>query len=173
MQRAHIYSVALVLSACAVWGAYGYIVLSMGGERQAYASMLADSAMKETRERAVSRVRSSVRDTRAEREALEEMLAVDVIRAVSTVEAVGEATRATVKIEGATGGSGNEHVRSILVTVSLSGTQAALLDAMTILETLPFPALIEHVDMLASSESRDAWTARLRLRFITTSEIGI
>lgn len=172
MRRSHLLAFVSVLVAVAVWVAYGYLVSTLGSERVAYATLLQDEAMKETRERAVARVRSGVRDTRDERSALEEMLSVDVIRAVSTVEAVGEATRASVKIDGATGGPANEHVRSILVSVTLTGTRAAVIDALTVLETLPFPAIIEHVDMLASPEGKDAWTARLRLRFITTSAIG-
>ncbi len=170
MRRTIIFSILLMTLALALWGAYGYIVLSFGSERDAYATLLSDNEMKDARERAVSRLRGSVRDTREERETLESLVAVDVIQAVSTIEAVGEATGATVRIDGATSGAASEHVRTIVVAVTLEGSQASILRALTVLETLPFPAVVENVDLTGTQEGE--WSARLRVRFITTSNIG-
>ena len=173
MTRTFISAIVLCLLALALWGAYAYVVMTLRSEREAYATLLSDAEMKETRERAVTRLRGSVRDTKDEREAIEDMTAVDVIQAVSTIEAVGEATRSLVRIDGATSGSSNEHVRTIVVSVTMEGGLSALLEALTILETLPFPAIVENVDLVGDKTKKDAWSARLRVRFITTSAVGV
>ena len=173
MRRTIVAAAFFILLAAALWGAFGYLAYSLRAERTAYATLLADAEMKETRERAVSRLRGSVRDTREDREALEALIAVDVIQAVSTVEAVGPATKTRVKIDGASGGPGNEHVRTIIVAVTLEGKLQSVLDAITVLETLPFPALIDHVDLFMVPDGKDTWTARLKTGFITTSTIGV
>ncbi len=171
MTRSIMSTTGCVMLALLMWAGYGYLVYSLGIERDAYATLMADSATKESRERAVSKIRGSVRDTREQREILESRAEVDVIQAVSTIEAVGEHASVRVAVDGATSGSSNEHVRTILVSLTLEGVLSRLLDALTILETLPFPAVIEHVDF--SKGEKDVWTARLRVRVITTSAVGV
>jgi hypothetical protein len=166
-------AVLLSLLALALWGAFGYVAYTVSSEREEFATLLSEAEMKESRERAVTRLRGSVRDTKDARETLESLVAVDVIQAVSTIEAVGEATRTRVKIDGATPGSSNEHVRTIAVSVTLEGPLSALLRAVTMLETLPFPAVVDSIDFVADRSQKDAWTARVRVRFITTSAVGV
>lgn len=169
------------LAALLMWMGFGILVWRLQAERGEQATSQAASVTEAEREKSLTSMRAALRETRAHREQLEELVQADVLTAASTIEAAGTAAGVKVTIGGAVSSSLSTReapgeLRSVAMAVEATGRLPALLQLVELFETLPFPAVIETLDFdMVSDEAGKAphdWRMNARIRVITTSKIG-
>jgi hypothetical protein len=156
-------------------------VWKLADERANYALLKADVFLQEEREKSSAELRTLVRDTRAEREALEQLSHTDVLAAAATIEAAGNVAGVEVTIGNATTarltGSPSEDLQAVIVLANAEGTLQALLAAASLFESLPFPSLVESYELYeVTSKSKSTagqWHMTARIRILTPSENGV
>ena len=168
-----------LLIAILLWAGFGLLVWQLSEERARYASLKADVALQEGRDKASAELRGLIRDTKDEREALEQLSRTDVLAAAATIEAVGIAAGARVSIESAAstslGGKQTKDIGAIVVVAHAEGTFQSLIQAAALFESLPFPSMVENYEMQASPRSSgrgDSWSMTARIRIMTSSNTG-
>jgi len=165
----------MVIVAILVWTGFGLLAWQLAEERAGYAAAKADAITRAQQADAGSRLATLVRDTKEQREYLEELSHADVIAAAATIEAAGEAAGAQLTIDGATEASRAEGAPSTLqasiVVASARGSLATLMRVVQLLETLPFPSVVEGVELRMIGDSAD-WHLTARIRIVTTSYTG-
>ena len=177
MRQNTFFALFMLIFAFLLWVGFGVMVWQLSAERTRYATLQADIASREQAEELGTRLRTLVRDTSEEREILEALTQTDILTAVATIEAAGGASGARLSIQNVTepqNGSGN--VRTVTLSTRAEGSLAALVDTLVLLESLPFPAVIENV-RISTNEGAEAgegaWQMTTRIRIITTSPIGV
>lgn len=136
-----------------------------------------------TRDAALARAQALIDDTAEERARLSQLVSVDVVAAANTIESIGSASGATVKVVSAnpeTLPSTNASVaplHAIGLVVSADGSFAAVMHAAALLETLPFPAVIEQLDLTlipddGTAKKQPHWRLSERVRLLTTAVIS-
>jgi len=153
----------LLIVALLSWGGYWYATTMLSDARAAYASKLEESEQQKTREQSLTRVQSVIRDTEAERAAIERLISVSVVQAVDIVEAAGEAAGGkSVEIVSASPATAPKELSGLSIVVTMEGTFPALMRAVSLFESLPIPSVVETVD-IEKSEGMWRLTARLKL----------
>jgi len=136
-----------------------------------------------TRDAALARAQALIDDTAEERAQLSQLVSVDVVAAANTIESIGAASGATVKVvsanpealSSANGAAASLH--AIGLSVSAEGSFAAVMRAAALLETLPFPALVEQLDLTLVPDSgapakKPRWRLSEQVRLLTTAVIS-
>lgn len=171
------FSWIMLLVTVLVWVVFGFFVWQVGVEQERYATARAEGKLREEQEKTGGQLHTLVRETEGERHALEALVQSDVVAAASAIEAAGAASGATVVVEGATSEQVGEGIRAITVVANLEGTFQSLMRAVTLFESLPFPSKVESLDIESSSgdtrSAKSLWRMSAKIRFITTSTIGV
>lgn len=157
------YAWGMLVLALAAWGALGYFIMRVQGDRAEYASAsaLAEEASARGGERA--RLHSTILGTEIERAAIESLVNVTILDAVETIEkAAKEAGASDVKIGEASQGTAAQKLSSVSFTVTASGSFIAVMRTIALFETLPLPSTVEQFE-LAKSGTTWRLTARLRV----------
>ncbi len=170
----------VLLGALCVWILFGVLVWWLGVERAKYAAALESAAQNKNQEQAASLLRNTMRDTEADRKALEAFMKVDVLTAAATVEAAGKSLGMPVTISGAVSkplgtAEQNTDVSAVSFTVRAEGPRESLFELVRRFETLPFLSTFESVEInhALDEKGKDTSTLTVRLRMITTSPVGI
>lgn len=165
----------MVLVAVLAWAGFGFLVWQLAAERAGYAAAKANAAARAQQADAGSRLAALVRDTKEQREYLEQLAHADVIAAAATIEAAGEAAGAQLTIDGATevarADGAPSTLQASIVVASAQGSLVTLMRVVQLLETLPFPSVVEGVELRTIGNSDD-WHLTARIRIVTTSYIG-
>jgi hypothetical protein len=168
-----------LLVALALWGGFGFLVSQVSAERERYATLKADIAQQEGREKTATGLRSLLRDTKDERDALIQLSSTDVLAAAATIEAAGQAAGVDVIIESAAttplGGKQTKELHEVVVVAHAEGTQQALLKAASLFESLPFPSRVQSYELqsIPSTNARtERWSMTMRVRIVTPSDNG-
>jgi hypothetical protein len=175
-----------LLIALLLWAAFVYLTIELSDRRALYAAEIAGGTQDEESARATQRLRALVRDTRTERDALENVARLDVVVAAETIEAAGSASGASVVVRSATAaslkgapkGASVKDIRAVEMLVDAEGSLQELLDAVRNFEALPFLAFVGRVDLeerppAPGTRAADSWHMAARIRIITTSAAGI
>lgn len=159
--------VALLL-VVVLWGAFGYMTWTLSNERDLYAEAESRSHEEALRGESATRLRASVRDTEAERTALEGILNITILQAVESIETAGKQAGATeVTIGEATPLPVSQGLMPISVVVTAKGSFSALLRAVSLFETLPLPTSIEQFSL---GKTDKTWILTTRLKVIVASK---
>lgn len=137
----------------------------------------------ERKEAMAVRLHSIIQDTATERAQLASVLGVDVVSVIDMIEAAGKAAGVKIAISNAQPENvsfpqvvGGPQIIATGFVVEAQGTFKALMHTAELLETLPVPATIGHLDLeLKSSDGKEAlypWSMNTRIRVLTTSDIG-
>lgn len=165
----------MVLVAVLAWAGFGLLAWQLAAERAGYAAAKANAAARAQQADAGSRLAALVRDTKEQREYLEQLAHADVIAAAATIEAAGAAAGARLTIDGATEAprapGAPSTLQASIVVASAEGSLSTLMRVVQLLETLPFPSVVEGVELRTIGDSGD-WHLSARIRIVTTSYIG-
>jgi len=160
-----------IILAIALWVGYVFLILALTSEREAYALLISAAEVQEQRDRAASRLRAVARDTRDDRERLEELLRTDAIQAAATIEALGKKSGTQLVIEGAT--SQGSEIATVYVTLGADGTLPALSALIRNLENLPFPSSVDAVSLESrpapDKKGAERWHLTARVKIMTTA----
>jgi hypothetical protein len=160
-------AIMMVCVALVAWGGFGALVWQLSIARADYASTLELSKENALRGESAARLQTSIDATVAEREALEQLVAVSILRAVEVIEQAGAAAGASnVTIGEATPTGTSEGLSIITIVVNASGSFGALMRAVALYETLPIPATLEQFELVKLSEER-SWQLTARVRILT------
>lgn len=153
----------------AAWGGFGALFWSLEGDRAEYAEAAAQTEEESAHGETIARLHSTIQSTEAERTALESLVNVSILDAVKTIEAaVKQAGASDVKIGDASAQAATaQKLSNVSVVVTASGSFAAVMRAVSLLETVPLPAAIEQFDV---SKSDDVWHLSARLRVTLAAE---
>ena len=167
----------MLLVAILLWVGYGVMVWQLSAERERYATLQSDIASRQEEEEVNTRLRTLVRDTTEERDVLQALTQTDILTAVSTIEAAGRASGTNLTIQNVTEPSGSAGgVRTVTLTTHAEGSVSALIKTLVLLESLPFPSVVESVRFEANdtpqSTRTNTWQMTTRLHVITTSPFG-
>ncbi len=167
--RTTLLSIASLLLAVTLWGAFGYLFFILPRERAQYAEALATSAQEAVRTESSARVKAIIQDTEIERAALVSLLQVPLIDAIKIVEdaaraggartvAIGEATPLSTKNPSPVAPA----TTRVAVVVQAEGTFAALVRVVSLFEVLTIPSTLDSFDL---EETEKGWrlTARLTI----------
>lgn len=153
---------ALIL-AIAAWVAFGFLALSLDAERYRYADARIKAMDDSTRGEAAVRLRTTIRESEAERAALEGVFNVTILEAAETIEATGRRAGATsVTIGSATPLSNSSRgLTNVAFVVNARGSFTALMRAVALFEVLPIPSVVERFEI---SERESGWDLTAHLR---------
>jgi hypothetical protein len=173
MRQSALKALASLLLALGLWSAFAFMVWQLSAERERYATLQSDMAARAQEEELGSRLRTLVRETNEERAVLAELAKTDILTAVATIEATGQAAGANLSIQNVTEPQGTAgDVRTITLVAEASGSLSALVDTLVLLESLPFPAVVENVRLSTGDGADEPWRLTTRIRVITTSPLG-
>lgn len=162
-------AISMVCVALLSWSGFGALVWQLSVARAEYASALERSKEEALRGESAARLRTSVEGSVAEREALEQLVSVSILRAVEVIEQAGAAAGASnVTIGEATSVGTSNGLASISIVVNASGSFGALMRAIALYEALPIPATLEQFE-LEKLNAQSGWRLTARVRVLTTS----
>lgn len=177
MRKNTVVAFFVLMLAIALWVGFVGMVWQLSAERARYATLQSDIATREQEEELGTRLRALVRETNEEREVLEALIQTDILTAVATIEAAGDASGTDLVIQNVSEPqSGGGNVRTITLVAHAEGDLTALANTLVLLESLPFPAVIENVRLGANEVSgtqNGTWQMTTRIRIITTSSLGV
>lgn len=154
----------LLAVSLAAWGGVAFLVLFIDDKRTEYAELAATSVQDSERQESSARLRSFVQGTEVERAALESIVGVQIVDAAETIEStVQSAGVREIQISEASVQAANpQGISSVSVGVNATGSFAAAMRAILLLESLPLPATVEQFEI---SKDQEEWrmVARLRL----------
>ncbi len=170
-----------VLLTVLLWGGFAFLVFQLSAERTRYASLTADVSYQEGREKTSAQLRALIRDSKTEREMLEQLSHTDVLASASTIEAAGQAAGADVVIESAVStplsGKQTADLQEVIVVARAEGTFPSLMQAASLFESLPFPSEVESYELRAMRRASGArtslWSMTTRIRIITPANTGV
>lgn len=171
----------MVVVAILLWTGFGLLVWKLGEERVRAVTQTADAVTMRERERVAGELSTLLRDTRAEREALDQLTSTDVLAAAATIESAGKAAGVKVSIEGASNQINGPQVagfRTVVVIADAEGKISSLLKAAQLFESLTFPSLIESYELIADpiisgKGSTGLWRMTTRIRILIPAETGV
>ncbi len=148
--------------ALVAWGGFGFLVYDLYAERAAYARDSLAFEEESLRGESATRLRSVVRDTEAERNALTSVISVPLLDVAEMIEAAGNDAGATnVSIGEATPLPKPPKNLSIYTFVlNANGSFATLMRTVILLESLPVPTKIERFEI---SKSDKTWRLTARI----------
>lgn len=152
------------------WGGFAFFVHTLNTARVAYADSAAIYEAESLRGEGATRLRAIVRDSEAERAALESIVRISLLDAAETIEAAGRTAGATnVSIGEASPGSSSasQKLSTYTFVVNAQGSFASLTRAVSLLEALPLPALVEQFEI---SKTDTTWRLTARLRTTLASQ---
>ena len=122
------------------------------------------------------RAHALARETRLDRDALDVLVTNDVLQMIGVIERVG--TDAGVRIEigqslAALPGTLEQPLNTVGFVVQADGSYAALLHAVELFHSLPYPSAVDQVQFEFAEDEGKAgvWKLSVRLRFFTISEL--
>lgn len=144
------------------WGGFGLLVYDLYSEREAYARDSLVFEEESLKGESATRLRSVVRDTEAERNALTSVISVPLLDVAEMIEAAGDDAGATnVSIGEATPVAKPPKNLSVYTFVlNANGSFMALMRTVILLESLPIPTNIERFEI---SKSDKTWRLTARI----------
>lgn len=157
-----------LLAAAALWAVFVFEIFALANEREAYRVTEANSKEVLLRDESEARLKATVRDTAAEREALNKLFSANLLSVVEAIEKTGlQAGAQSVRLGEATPQSAPlgslSDIQTVSMVVTLEGSFASLVRAMSLYETLAIPATLEQFEM---EKTATVWRATARLRVI-------
>jgi hypothetical protein len=171
MKARTLIALGTLILALGLWAGFGFLVWTLQSDRSEYASALTESAENSTRGEAAVRLRTTIRESEAERAALEDVFGVSILEAAETIEATGkQAGASSVSIGSATPlPNSAKGLTNVSFVVNAHGSFAAMMRAVSLFETLPVPSIVEQFEI---TKRENAWdlTARLRTTIDTPTQ---
>ncbi len=170
MRTSLFFSFGAVLIAMSIWGLFGFIVTELYRERAEYRDAGELIAQEAKRGESAARLRASVQGTEAERAALKNLVALDVVRAVQVLEATAKQAGArNASVGGITPISsqlkpGEPGVTSVVLTAE--GSFVSLMRLVALYETLAIPSTLEQFEM---EYIENGWRATIRIRLLVAA----
>jgi hypothetical protein len=159
-------AICMLAVALLAWSGVAGLVWQLSVQRADYASALERSKAESLRGESAARLRSSVESTVAERQALEQLINVSILRAVEVIEQAGRAAGASdVTIGGATPAGTVQGLPAVAIVVNASGSFGVVMRAVALYESLPIPASLEQFE-IEKTES-GSWRLTVNLRVLT------
>lgn len=155
-----------LLASVSLWGLFGFFVWSLYSERAEFVEASTAAQEAELRGQSAARIRASIQDTEVERAALNSLVDIRILRAVEIIETTGRQAGATeITIGEATpqplSGNAPAGLTSVAVVVSLEGSFASIMRAISLYETLTVPSTLQQFEM---EKLGDTWRATVRVR---------
>ncbi|HEY4520090.1 MAG TPA: hypothetical protein VJH33_03595 [Candidatus Paceibacterota bacterium] len=167
----------VAILACVLWVGVLFLVWQLQGVEDVWALKAVDSEQVAAREMMLAQLRTLVRETKGEREALMNLASVDVIHAIDVIEDAGLASGVTLDIGGAVADDtvfGRvSQTRTLALVVRAQSTFPRLVHMVALLETVSIPSEILHVELKKVSGSTSDWTLSARVRVTTTNINGL
>lgn len=163
----------LALAGVLAWGGVGFLAYRIDSSVTALHEMRQTLAAEEARNTSAFKVRSALRETAAEREALQAAASDDILSVVERIESLGEIARADLVIGNAAPieSESESSVQAVSVTVRLEGSFARVVHALALLDTLPYAVVLDTLELEHSEQEASVWRASVRLRIFTTTPL--
>jgi len=159
----------MLVLALLAWGAFGFAVLKMNSDRAGYVDAAIIAREESARGENATRLHSTIQSSAVERAALEGVVGVTILDAVETIEAAArDAGASEVKIgEASTQNTSAQKLSTVSVVLTASGSFIAIVRAVSLLETLPLPSVVESFEI---SKTETTWRLTTRLRVTLAAE---
>jgi|SRR3989344_995946 len=171
---------ALVASLLA-WGCVAWFALIIADVGAARASSQNSAQQTSAKQTASLRTHSLAIETSGARAQLEAIAGMDIVSIVDTINAVGKDAGVHIQIGQALstpGDKGGSPVRAVSFIVGAEGDFASVMQAASLLATLPIPSVVDQLDFehirdlsgAAASGKKAPWRLNAHVRFLTTAD---
>lgn len=166
--------VLCVLMLMGTWGLFGWVMYETVGARERALRTLAEREGIREKVAYSETLRSLLRDTSGERDLLEEISTLSAVDVVELMRRVAQDTSLDMRIDSiapTTVQSGAVRNTPVLaVSLSARGRFADLYHFLTLMETLPVPAMIDQVTF-ENVGSVSSWSLRMRVLVYTERSV--
>ncbi|OGG44979.1 hypothetical protein A2673_02700 [Candidatus Kaiserbacteria bacterium RIFCSPHIGHO2_01_FULL_50_13] len=159
-----------VVVACIAWAAVFWVGWRVWSAEDVLALQASDMEQTAAREASLTRLRTLVRETRAEREEMRERASDDLIHVVQIIEDLGNVSDVPLDVGSAAveDGSDSAAFRSVSLVVRARGTFVALAHTVELLDTLPHPSELLQFQLEKTPGASGPWALTARIRVVVS-----
>jgi Tfp pilus assembly protein PilO len=166
-----------VVVALVVWCIAVYFFLSIQDRESRYQTQAASSQLASQKQIAATQLHMLAQNTQSERDDLANLLNVDIVSVVNTIDNAGKAAGVSLKLGDAVPESTppQSPIRAVDFVVQAQGSFANIMRAVRLFETLPVPSLIEALDIQQvpdSGKGGTTWQMNASIRVLTTLNVS-
>jgi len=168
----------LLAAALALWSGVGFFVWTLASEQTVRTSRIVEAEQQALEHATALRFHALARETRIEREKLEELASANILDIIGTIERVADDAEISVKIGQILGASQDVRMgimRSISLTVEAESSFSQVIRLTALLDSLEIPARVTEVNfqrIRAETKSvNPRWNLVVRMQFLTTEDI--
>ena len=163
------------------WGCVVWFALIIADADTARASSQNSAQQTSAKQTSDLRTHSLALETSNARAQIEAVAGADVVSIVDTINAVGADAGVRIKIGqalSAPGTKGDTLLRTVSFIVEVEGDFASVMQAASLLQTLPIPSAVDQLDFgyvpdisgASTSGTRAPWRLGAHMRFFTTAD---
>jgi hypothetical protein len=169
-------SYSLFALAILLWVGVGYFTYAISSAEALHASRELNLEAETLKQETTLRLHSLARETKEERQKLEDIAGPGIIAILDAVEAAGKDAGVNITFGRALGGEteGASTVRSAALAIEAQGSFAQVVRIAALLESLPVPSRVKEVrfEKLEGAPAEAPWRAVAEVQFITTADIS-
>lgn len=169
------------VSAIVLWIGVGLFAWATVQAKAQYVERAASVEQESVQQATALQLRTLARETHNDQLRLEDLAHKDIVAIVTLIEGVGEDVGVPLEISGALSATGVNpalSAQTLVFTVAAQGTFSEVVQVAALLETLPIPAVVDHVRFeravseAGASGASGAWRVILETRFLTTATLS-